>query len=278
MIVIVKPTKYADTIRRSKIVEGLPDCPGLKLLSLVMPTLDVDFDNGTKTKLRERVAQEECKTKPEEGKTKPEEGKTKPEEGKAKPEEGKMKPEEGKTKPEEGKTKPVEDDNELLGRVRRMNEMKTSYAKQKVHLHFPRSLYVPYSSTGHSDAEKLDDRIKNQALCRYLQRPEKLGETSRATKQNVTSNTGQQYTSSHQNAPSSQAYYELSTVQPLSERQNDPPTQANRRGSTVKPNPQKQGVAVASSRLQGIIIPELWVLLIFMEGKQRRVIGKRLGD
>ena len=189
-----------------------------------MPTLDVDFHNGTKATLRERAAQEQ------------------------------------------GKTKPAED---VLGRVQRMDKMKDSYAKQKVHLHFPRSLYVPYSSTGHYNVAKLDDRIKNQALSRYLQ----LDETSRATKQNVSSNTSQQY----QNGPSSQAYHGLPTVQPPPKQHNDPPTQAYRRESTVTPNSHKQRVAVASPPqlerdkplLQGIIIPELWVLLIMVERKQR---------
>jgi len=189
-----------------------------------MPTLDVDFHNGTKATLRERAAQEQ------------------------------------------GKTKPVED---VVGRAQRMDKMKDSYAEQKVHLHFPRSLYVPYSSTGHYNVEKLENRIKDQTLCRYLQ----SDETSRPTKQNVTSSTSQQY----QNGPSSQAYHWLPTVQPPPKQHNDPPTQVNRRESTVKPNPHKQGVAVApppqlerdKPLLQGIIIPELWVLLIMVERKQR---------
>jgi hypothetical protein len=231
LIAIVKPAEYTDTIRRSKIAEESSDCPGLKLLSLVMPTLDVDFHNGTKATLRERAAQEQ------------------------------------------DKTKPVED---VVGRVRRMDKMKHSYAELKVQLRFPRSLYVPYSTTGHYNAAKLDERIKDQALCRYLW-PD---ETSGPTKQNVTSNTSQQYTSPNQNGPSSQAHHGLPTVQPLPEQHNNPPTQATWRKRTVKPNPYKQRGAVApppqreqnEPYRQGIIIPELWLLLIMTGSKQRRVI------
>jgi hypothetical protein len=190
-----------------------------------MPTLDIDFENETKTELCKAAKRDLAKG-----------------------------------------AKPAEYENKLLDHIRRMDEM-TAY------LHFPRSLY---SSTGHSSELRLSRRIKNQVLCLYLRESEASDQSNSAPKQSIPNNTMQQYNSSYRNDPLSPANHGLLEARPSSKQQSDPQIQPIRRSSTTQPNPQHHELAPTSSpqheegelMLRGIIVPQLWVLGIFIEGKE----------
>jgi hypothetical protein len=177
----------------------------LKLLSLVMPTLDVDFENDARTKLFERAK--------------------------------------GLPNPT---TTAYDDDKEVLQSVQQMGDMLNSYNSQKNDLYRPRSLYVPYNSTVDSNIDNLNRRIKNQVLCIYL---------------------------------SSQLNHTLPVDKSLLKHDNSPPNQVNGGLPTAQHKPQEQGVTASppqdenfKSSLPGIITPQLWVFMIFMQStsKSRR--------
>lgn len=224
-----------------------------------MPTLDVDLENGKRTELS-KIA---------------------------------------KTDLDDRKT-PAQDDNTLLLNIRRMDEMSDSYKKQGIHLQFPRSIYEPYSSSGlsSSNMESLRHRIKNQVLCNYLQRSEEPDETGSSGQESRPSDAIQQDISSNQNNlpsrtrrkvstaksipkniddPNNQDFRKAGILQPPPEQHNNPPNQASRK--LFRLDRQQRTVAPASSPEQnlrksipqGVVISQLWVLMIFVKGESEDI-------
>jgi hypothetical protein len=204
-------------------IESVAD-DSLNMLSLVVPTLDVDFENDTKTKL--------C----------------------------------GETRMTLGQRKGVvEYDDISLQHIQHMKEMTT-------YLHASRSLY---SSTGGSDELRLSHRVQQQVLCLHLRKLGAPKDTHSVPRQRVSDGALQQSSFTYANYPSSRTNRGMSKIQPSSEQHNQTSVKALRRDSTTHTNFQNQEFLASSSQpdttksmLRGIVIPQLWMLIIFTKGKQ----------
>jgi hypothetical protein len=244
----------------------------LKLLSLVVPTLDIDLENDTRATFCKKVKD--------------------------------LSSEEAKKAPSDENTL-TPGDIELLSHIGVMDEMSRSYSKLGIHLHSPRSIYEPHGSSGLSKSNKdsLNRRIENQVLCKHLQISEVPDEDGGAD-DTLPSDVKQQNNSSYQNERSNLARRRSSAatsihdrvedfsrirdlkreslLQPVPEEQNELPNQAAGQGpSTVEPTSQQHKEVQASSsqkkaesklkeKLQGIVTAQLWVLMIYVDGKPER--------
>lgn len=224
--------------------------PGLKLLSLVIPTLDIDLENGMRAELCEwakNPSSEEAKR--------------------------------GLGDPRNL----IYVTNTILSHIGLMEKMDISYSKLGIHLQSSRSIYEAYSSSGLSKSNKksLKHRIENQVLCGFLQRSERPAEEGGADKHTLPTEAKQQYISSYENGLSSGARRKASIAASTTDKPEDSSRvrdslwrKLKLAASKLQLVPEEHNGPASSLKkkvesMQGIVVAHLWVLMIYTEGKPK---------
>ncbi len=212
-----------------------------------MPTLDIELEDGARTMLGGQASSEVSKLE-----------------------------ETGKNDKEDR----THGDHDLLLHVQRMDEVNTSYSKLGIQLQSPCSIYEPHSSSGLSKfiSGGLERRIMKQVLFDYLQSSKDQIANRGASKKilpHALSSQNRRKSSNASNIDGSHGRDRRESLfQPSSLRQNEPGSRAEQVELASVLDSHQHRVAPASSierkagnsRPQGIVIAQLWMLMIYVEG------------